>query len=170
MVLFLCMVYQSFGQNRIKNQVEITTYIGDVRSIQINQSQFNVNLSIDNLSELMNGQSLKKVNHIKVTSTSEYQIEVVASSELQGRQTVIPVNTVSIVPSLGNGIGNYEGNTIYLSPVSLSTNGQSIIRSTRGAITKSFDVSYRISSWLKYIEDHPSDTYSTTITYSIVAN
>ena len=157
-----------FGQVKQNDEVEISTYIGDVRSIKINQSQFNVNFSIDNVAQLMNGQSLKQLNHIQVTSTSEYQIEVVASSELQGKNTTIPVNTVSIIPSLGK--SNSYGKTIYLSPVSLSTNEQSIIQSFSGDVLRTFDVSYRISSWAKYVNDNPSDTYRTTITYSIVAN
>ncbi|MBW2961834.1 hypothetical protein [Mesonia aestuariivivens] len=163
--------YTSVGQSILKNEVQFSAHLGEVRSIQINQSQFNINLSINTLSALMNGLAIKKENHIEVTSTSEYQIQVVASSELEGEQTFIPVNTVSVIPSLGSSsVFNYQEKEIYFSPVSLSTHVQNIITSGQGEISRFFDVSYQLSSWLAYIKDHPSGSYRTTITYSIVAN
>lgn len=163
--------FSSEGQNILKNEVQLSARLGEVRSIQINQSQFNVNLSIHTLEALMDGLAVKKENHIEVTSTSEYQIQVVASSELEGEHTIIPVNTLSIIPSLGSSSGlNYQEKEIYFSPVALSTHEQNIITSGQGEISQFFDVSYQLSSWLAYIKDHPSGRYSTTITYSIVAN
>ncbi|HET8810260.1 MAG TPA: hypothetical protein VFM65_08355 [Flavobacteriaceae bacterium] len=148
--------------------VQFNVVLANVQSISVNQNQTNVSIVLDETSEFMNGKTASKNDHLQITSTSDYEIKVSASSQLQGSSVSIPVNTVGISASLGN-VGGVPASPIVFSDIDLSTNQQTIVQAGQGDAQRSFNIEYAVSGGPDYL-NKPMGTYTTTITYSILPN
>ena len=156
---------KSFGQFFASTDVYVS--VSEVKSIVINQTQLNIELSFDNAEQMIMGQTITQPNHIEITSSTDYEIKIFASTDLENNQATIPADNVSITPQPGD-IG-YTDTSINYIPVPLSQQEQAIITSVQGGTRRSFDIIYTVGSLENYI-NYPSGVYSTTITYSIVGN
>lgn len=148
--------------------VQFKVVLANVQSISVNQNQTNVSIVLDETSEFMYGKTTAKNDHLQITSTSDYEIKVSASSQLQGSSVSIPVNTVGISASLGN-VGGVPASPIVFSDIDLSTNQQTIVQADQGDAQRSFNIEYAVSGGPDYL-NKPMGAYTTTITYSILPN
>lgn len=161
----LLMGSKSFGQFFVSTEVYVS--VSEVKSIVVNQTQLNIELSFDNPEQMMMGQTITQPNHIEITSSTDYEIKIFASTDLESGQATIPADNVSITPQPGD-MGYTDASINYI-PVPLSQQEQSIITSVQGDTRRSFDITYTVGSLENYM-NYPSGVYSTTITYSIVGN
>lgn len=148
--------------------VQFNLVLTDVQSITLNQNQKNVTIVLNNTQDFTNGKTLAQPDHLKISSTSDYEIKVGASSQLKGGSVNIPVGTIGISPSLGSR-GGPNNTSLIFSDVYLSTNQQTLVHSEDGDILRSFDIDYKVTGGSDYY-NKPVGTYSTTITYSILPN
>lgn len=146
---------------------ELIVNLSEVKSITINESTFDIEILIENEEELMQGKQFTQANHIEIVSTSDYEIKVYATSDLQGSTYTIPISTVRVIPQPGQ--GSYVGQGITFTEVTLATFEQSIIKSISGDRNRSFDIIYEVSG-LGELPDIPAEVFNTTILYSIVSN
>jgi hypothetical protein len=146
---------------------ELIVNLSEVKSITINESTFDIEILIENEEEMMQGKQFTQANHIEIVSTSDYEIKVYATSDLQGPTYTIPISTVRVIPQPGQ--GSYIGQGITFTEVTLATFEQSIIKSINGDGNRSFDIIYEVSG-LGELPDIPAEVFNTTILYSIVSN
>ena len=166
-ILLLILLCSQYGYAQQSADVNFSVRLGDFQSIVVNSSQKNVGVEINSVNEATNGKSLDKQNHIKVTSTSNYEIKVSTSSNLQGGNSELPSNLIKVTPSSGS--FTTPNNNLNYSPVSLSSTEQTIISSGSGDIERSFNMNYFVSG-AENLLNSPKGNYSTTISYSIVPN
>lgn len=157
----------SVSNAQLVDITDLTINIAEVKSIKINQSQFYVQLSFDNIEEVLHGKTIEQSNHLEITSTSDYEVKIFAATDLQGSNASIPSDIVKVFATPGD-FGFIDHEIVY-TEIQLTQQEQSIIQSQNGDVQRSFNIAYQVDSLEQYL-DYPSDTYSTTITYSIVAN
>jgi hypothetical protein len=142
----------------------LNVVLSDVRSIKVNPAQTSVQLSFNNATDYQNGVNSSQVAHLEVTSTGGYQVTVKASGpSLQNGTNVIPVNTITLTPTLSAG---YTDAGLAFQTITLSATQQEMITTPNGSPKMVFDVKYTASGGQPYI-DKPAGTYVTTITFSI---
>jgi hypothetical protein len=138
--------------------------LADVRSIKVNPAQATVQLNFATPTDYQNGVTLSEVAHLEVTSTGAYQVTVKSSGPtLDNGTNTIPVNTISMVPSLNAGSTDAG---ISFQTITLSPTAQQMITTPNGSPRVIFDVRYTASGGQPYI-DKPAGTYVTTVTFSI---
>lgn len=164
--LFVVLAGQAFSQEK-EASVNLQINLADFQSISVNQGQKQVDVDFETVADFISGKTALQANHIEVSSTSQYEIKVSASSELEGETANIPVNTVSLTPSFGD-VGAAVSGIEFLD-VALSTGAQTLIDSEGGDARRSFNVDYRIAGGQEYM-NKPEGSYKTTITYSILPN
>lgn len=161
---------QSIGS--AQTQVNIT--IAQVQSIQI--SQPTVSISMAKPSHFLFGNdSGQQPNHIKVSSSTAYEVTVKTNSEYfshNGNNTSLPVNTIAVKTSIGS-LANSNATPpagLQVAPeVILSTSPTTIIKSPAGEWGRGFHVNYLIPETKSpnYL-NREAGTYSTTIMYSLI--
>ena len=116
-----------------------------------------------------------QANHVRVSATGDYQVNVSATGELMFGTNSIPVSTVTVTPTLGSylGAGTSTAPTMTLTAQPLATvtalpAGSTIISSTAGESLRGFDVVYAIpdTQAAQYL-NKPEGTYTTTVTYTL---
>lgn len=155
-----------FSQEKEAN-VQLQIHLADFQSISLNESQKQVDVNFETVEDFIGGKTAGQANHLEISSTSQYEIKVSASSELEGETASIPVNTVSLIPSFGD-VGA-AGSEIEFRDVALSTGAQTLVDSGSGDSRRSFNIDYKISGGQEYM-NKPEGSYKTTITYSILPN
>ena len=139
--------------------------IPELRSIKVNSLQKDVVLTFATADDFKNGVSSKQTKHLEVTSTGKFQVKVAASSNLRNALNEINVNTISLTPELNSGVDPNTNNTYNL--VNLKVNApQVLISSNLGTVQSFFDVSYKASGGVEYI-DKAKGTYQTVVTYEL---
>lgn len=161
---------QSIGS--AQTQVNIT--IAQVQSIQI--AQPTVNISMAKPSHfLLGNDSGQQPNHIKVSSSTAYEVTVKTSSEyfsLNGNDTSLPVNTIAVKTTIGD-LANSNAlppTGLQVAPqIMLSASPTTIIRSPAGEWGRGFHVNYAIPETKSpsYL-NRETGTYSTTIMYTLI--
>lgn len=168
--IFLCVVFLLSGSVQMMAQeiadAQLNVMLADVQSIRIDQDQHNVSIVLDNVAEISNGKVVQQADHLQITSSSEYEIKVSASSQLQGSNAFIPISTVQLSPSLGS-TGGIPAAPLIFSDVNLSTNQQTLVQSENGEMLRSFNIAYKVFGGTDYL-NKPAGTYTTTIIYSIL--
>lgn len=157
------------GFSQQKAEVQFSVHLGDFQSIVVNSSQNQVGVHLDSKEDVLNGKGVQQNDHIKVTSTSQYEINVSSSSELMGVQNELPAGMIQITPSSGSTMVNVAPHQIDYSKVSLSKQQQTIINSSKGDIERSFNMNYFVKGGVDILEKAKGN-YKTTISYSIVPN
>jgi hypothetical protein len=155
------------GYGQVVAGTNLKVQLQSIQSIRINEAQSDVAISLATASEYMNGKSSNQADHIEIMSNSNYEIKVSAATNLIGDTASIDINTVTITPSLGSVGGATDGN-IQLNPVALSLNDNTIVQSFQGDAQRSFNIKYQLSGGDEYL-DKPAGTYSTLVTYTILA-
>lgn len=147
--------------------VQFNLVLTDVQSITLNQNQKNVTIVLNDAADFASGKTLVQPDHIKISSTSDYEIKVMASTDLKGISANIPVGTIGVFPSLGSR-GGPSSTPLFFSDIYLSTDQQTLVQSDDGDVLRSFDIDYNVSGEQLY--NKPAGTYTTTIIYSILPN
>lgn len=163
-VFLLCGSFQLMAQQTA--DVQFNVMLADVQSICVEENQHHVSIVLDNVAEFSQGKVVQQADHLRITSSSEYEIKVSASSQLQGNNAVIPISTVQLSPSLGS-VGGTPAIPMIFSDVNLSTNQQTLVQADNGDMLRSFNIAYKVSGGSDYL-NKPAGTYTTTITYSIL--
>ncbi len=121
--------------------VIVNIILHPIQTITINSSQKSVNLQYLNREDYDKGVSATLNDHLSVTSTGAFQVNVVAGSEnflLNGNQSALPVSDIMINAS---NVGD-NGNAYTFNNVVLSTVAESLIISERGGIDLKYNVTY----------------------------
>ncbi|MBW2961836.1 hypothetical protein [Mesonia aestuariivivens] len=168
MILFGLLVTAT-GFSQQKAEVQFSVHLGDFQSIVINSSQNQVGVHLDSKEDVLSGKGVQQNDHIKITSTSQYQVNVSSSSELMGVQDEIPAGMIQITPSTGTTMVNSTNHQIDYSKISLSTQQQTIINSSKGDIERSFNMNYFVKGGVDLLKKAKGN-YKTTISYSIIPN
>ena len=140
-------------------------------SVQVNVSNLmelivqdpSVTLTVNTTANYQQGVTTTKPNHVKVSSTVPYNVTVKASSSVLSSSggVQIPVGVITI-----EGMTGQTGVT----PIVLSASPQAIITSANPAIDRLLNLQYRIpSTQTSNLLNKTAGSYSTTITYTIVA-
>ncbi|WP_162984972.1 hypothetical protein [Mesonia aquimarina] len=165
-ILFsLFAVATSFCQQ--KADVQFSVHLADFQSIVVNSSQRQLGVELNSKKDVLEGKAIQQQDHIQVTSTSQYEINVSSSTQLIGSQGELPVGIIQIAPS-SNSINSFSKQINY-SKVALSTQQQTIIDSSGGDIDRSFNMDYFIKGGEELLKKAKGN-YKTTISYSIVPN
>lgn len=143
-------------------EVKLSVHLADFQSITVNPSQEEVSLHVLSPEDFYNGTSLDQKNHLEITSTTEYEIKVATSSDLQGENASLSAGNIRLNPALSAG-GN-PAHAMALNEVVLSTGLQTLIHSGKGEIGRSFDMNYTIQGG-EELMNKPEGVYSTTISY-----
>ncbi|MFH6937718.1 hypothetical protein [Flavobacterium sp. FlaQc-30] len=171
--LLLCPI-AAMAQNIGSAQTQVNVTIAQVQSIQI--SQPTVNISMAKPSHfLLGNDSGQQTNHIKVSSSTAYEVTVKASTEYfshNGNSTSLPVNTVAVktvTGSLTNSTAQPPAGLQVVPQIMLSALPATIIKSPSGEWGRGFHVNYAIPETKSpsYL-NRESGTYSTTVMYSLI--
>ena len=151
--------------------VTVNIIFHPIQTITINSSQKNVNLQYLNIEDYEQGVSATLDDHLSVTSTGGFQVNVASSQDnftQSGSTKSIPVSDVMIRAT--NGSDNDLAQTF--ENVLLSTNAESLIRSESGGMDLRYNVTYDNTAGGsdKYINMTSGDTeavFSSDVTYTI---
>lgn len=143
----------------------------EVQTIEIDGSDKTVNLDYKTKEDYMMGVSLNKENHLKVYSTGGFDIRVRTSSpELLSATNSQSIGAGDIVVTATKGSANGM-DTFSTSPVHLSGTDAAFISSTKGANSKTFDITYAAAGENKYLnlytKNQKPTVYNTQVVYSI---
>ena len=161
-ILFSLLVFTS-GFAQQKAEVQFSVHLGDFQSIEVNSSQRQLGVELNSKKDVLEGKSIQQQDHIKVTSTSQYEISVSSISQLVGTQDELPADIIQVMPS-GNSTGS-PSSQINFSNVALSTQQKTIIDSSSGDIDRSFHMEYFVQGGEELLQK-AAGNYKTTISYS----
>lgn len=166
-IFFLLLSFSTCGiKAQETSSAKLSVQISNIQSIQINDQQQNVEISINNLDDFLNGKSNNKQDHIEVMSNGKYEIRVVANGHLIKGDSKIEIDQIKLTPNFGT--KGRSTNDINFFPVDLSLENNTIISSSKGDVKRSFNINYYLKSSNQLINSEPG-IYNTTITYTIIA-
>lgn len=143
---------------------------------EITVGQLSVTIDMNDPQHFINGNnSGSQSNHVQVSATGDYQVNVSAAADLVFGSESIPVNTVTVTPSLGDylGAGTSTAPTMTLASTPLATvtddtDGTTIITSGAGESLRGFHVVYAIpAAQASQYLNRPEGIYTTTVTYTL---
>lgn len=152
----------------------LNVHVANAYEITIGQAQVDINMTSP--SQFQTGtDSGSQVSHLQISATGQYQVSVQATSELVNTTDSglsIPVNTVTVTPTLGALLGPGSGAPTTLDlvadqPIEFGSEN-TIITSDTGESLRAYDVLYAIpaASAPQYLNQAPG-TYSTTVVYTL---
>jgi hypothetical protein len=161
---------QSIGS--AQTQVNIT--IAQVQSIQVSQPTVTINMTQPSHFILGNA-SGQQSNHVRVSSSTAYQVTVKASTQYfsrNGNSTTLSVNTIAVKTAIGNLTNSTTAPPagIQVAPqIMLSALPITIITSPSGEWGRGFHVNYVIPETKSpsYL-NREAGTYSTTVMYTLI--
>lgn len=159
---YVCL-FSAYGQNSAGTNLAVE--LQSIQSITVNEAQSNVAISLSTASEYLNGKTSQQADHIKIMSSSNYEIKVSAATNLIGESSSIDIGTVTLVPSQGS-VGG-ENNNLNMNPIALSLADTTLVQASQGDAERTFNVDYKVSGGADYL-NKPAGTYSTLITYTIL--
>ncbi len=172
-LLLLCPI-TAIAQSIGSAQTQVNVTIAQVQSIQISQPTVNISMA-QPYHFLLGNSSGQQSNHIKVSSSTAYEVTVKASTEYfshNGNSTTLPVNTIAvktITGTLTNSNAAPPTGLQVASQIMLSTLPTTIIKSPAGEWGRGFHVNYVIPETKSpsYL-NREAGTYSTTIMYTLI--
>ncbi len=156
-------------------QSQVNIIISQVHTIQVTQPTVSIDMS--EISHYTSGNSSgMQADHVKVVSSSAYQVTVKASTQyfsLNGGATTLPVNTVAINTTTGSdltGTNTSPPAGLVVTPqVPLSASAVTIVNSPEGEWGRGYNVNYSIpQSMTPNYMNRENGTYTTTVTYTLV--
>lgn len=156
------------------DNVTLNVRLKPIQTLVVNPMQKTVNLDYTSEADYENGVSSLQVDHLEVFSTGGFQVKVKSSGdELTNSQAGvngnIAANTIQIIPTAAT---NAIPGAAYES-ISLSSNEQTIVSTVKGAVAKKVNVEYKGANANAYIDYYVADqnptVYTTTLTYTIIA-
>jgi hypothetical protein len=145
---------------------------------QISISQPSVDIYVNQLQLFGTGvSSALQINHIKIGSTTSYQVSVRSLSSFfsrNGRNTSIPVHAIQLQTNIGDDLtGNNipaSANTFIFSNVPLSIYNSLLITNADPEAGRGYDVIYKIpANNMAHFINQREGTYTTTLIYTLTA-
>jgi hypothetical protein len=166
-LILLTSSYVSSGQT--SGQTTLQIILNPVLSILVNQPTTTITFATAN--DYTNGKSTDQTGHLTITNigAQTYSVKVAAAAATlagTGSNThTIPVGDVTLTVD-GGATSVGTGSTT--NAVTLSTTATALITSGPASLAKSLGVTYAVSAAnAGTLIGLPSDTYSTTVTYTI---
>jgi hypothetical protein len=144
----------------------LNVVLDDIQSITVNSAQEIVTLTFDDVADYTNGVFSDQADHLAVVSTVDFDVTVVASSDLDSGTATIPVNTITLLASGGN---NAPATATYAPVVMSTATAGTLIDAADADLDAEFNVNYDASGGADYL-NKPTGTYTTTITYTLIPN
>ena len=168
----LIYVENTYGQSKSAN-VTVNIILHPIQTIAVNTSQQDVSLQYINIQDYEEGVSTTLDDHLLVTSTGGFQVNVASTQEnfiQSGSDKTIPVSDVLIRATKGS-----DNNlTPVFDNVFLSTNPESLIRSETGGMDLKYNVTYDNTAGgsEKYVNMTSGDSeavFFSEVTYTITS-
>ncbi|MBB5636572.1 hypothetical protein HDE68_002473 [Pedobacter cryoconitis] len=153
----------SFPATPISKTMNSTAQVNVSNMMELVVPDPNVTLTVSTTANYQQGVTTTKPGHIKVSSTVPYNVTVKASSNFLSSAggAQIPVGVITI-----EGMTGQTG----IQPIVLSSAPQVIISSANPVIDRLLNLQYRIpATQTSNLLNKTAGSYSTTVTYSIVA-
>ena len=147
------------------NEVVVNIILQQVLSIKVQPSADAVNLEYNSKEDYLKGVSETKTGQLEVFSTGGFVVSVDDVAPFLSDTDQIEANTVNVTPALTSG-STTTG--VDLKTVALGDKA-AIIESSQGIKTTYFDITYAAAGEDAYT-NKPLETYTTNVTYSIMAN
>src|SRR5690554_882225 len=129
----------------------------------------NINLEYRSIEDFSSGVETTMQDHLSVFSTGGFVVYVKAASDLINGSEIIEAEKIKITASKGS----ISTLSPIFTPVNLKTSPQALIKSSDGAPTDRFSVTYKALGNNANVNKHKggsSAVFQTTIIYSIEAN
>ncbi|WEK71710.1 MAG: hypothetical protein P0Y62_09095 [Candidatus Chryseobacterium colombiense] len=157
--------------NAQTNQVTLNVKLKPIQTLVVNPAQKAVDLIYTTAADYSGGVSSTQADHLTVYSTGGFEVKVKGgdANMVNGAKNIAS-NTITITAS--NGANNSITGATY-TPVSLSNNDQVIATSATGGVNKNINVTYAGAGADTYVNNYIAGqtptTYTTTLTYTILA-
>lgn len=162
-LLFLIVTSASYSQ--IGSDVtNVNIILSEVRQIEVIDAS--VDIVVNTANHYINGNTSNKPNHIKITSTTDYQVTAKVSGDFTNGAETIPFNKVSILASAGLGANS---TAIFSSTTPLNTTPFQIISTDGGDIERYVNVLYTLEGG-EHLLNIPVGTYTALVTYELIPN
>lgn len=153
------------------NTVTLNVKLKPIQTLLVNPAQKIVDLIYTTAADYSGGVSSTQADHLTVYSTGGFEVKVKgANANIVNGSKNIAANTITITAS--NGANNSVTGATY-TPVSLSDNDQVIATSSTGGVNKNINVTYAGAGADTYVNNYIAGqtptTYTTTLTYTILA-
>lgn len=133
----------------------VNIILSEVYSIEVMDNQ--VDLIVDTASKYENGTSALKPNHIKITSTVDYQLDLQLSSNYTNGVDNIPANKVKV--KLLEGMTN-------LNEIPTNISQTNILPISNAVVARYLNAEYTLEGGSHLLLD--PDTYSAQLTYILI--
>ncbi len=158
--------YQAFdaGTNpvaaTVSNNTSLQVEVADIGELQVNTQD--ITLAFTNVNDYAQGVSVNLSNALTISKTTAFDVTIkTAGTHLTKGSDLIPVQAVSVESATGDP---------YVNTVQLSPTAQNIISSHAPVIDKQVDLRYTITAAnVSHLMNKAAGTYSTTLTFSLVA-
>lgn len=153
------------------DNVTLNVKLKPIQTLVVNPAQKEVNLLYTTAADYSGGVSSTQADHLTVYSTGGFEVKVKSGdANIVSGSKNIAANTITITAS--NGSNNSITGATY-TPVSLSNNDQVIATSATGGVNKNINVTYAGAGADTYVNNYIAGqtptTYTTTLTYTILA-
>ncbi|WP_417350523.1 hypothetical protein [Flavobacterium alkalisoli] len=161
-----------FAQTEDTAETTLNVNLGS--SFEITVADASVDIDMNTPEHFQSGNtSGQKTDHVQVSATGEYEVKVIASTDLTSGAETIPVSTITVTPTLGSYLGAGDEGSVSptLTAQSLSTSTENtIISCDTGESLRGYNIEYSVpaASAAEYL-NHTTGTYTTTVTYSLYA-
>lgn len=142
----------------------LNVVLADIQSITVDAGQTTVALTLDNATKYASGTDVDQADHLAVVSTSDFDIQAVASQDLTmtGEANTIPASEVTLTATAGT---NTPDGT--MAAVALSTSAVNLVTGASADLDAFYNVNYAVSGGSEFL-NQPVGTYTTTITYTLI--
>ena len=171
-ILFAAVLFSAVtlvnAQTSNEGTAELTINLKAVQSITVNG---NVVIDYDSAEDYANGVTSSVMqDHLSVVSAGGFTIRVSAPDLTNDGSDIIKASSIKVV---AKGSKKTDGVVANDAGVSLNNDPVALISSTNGGVGKTFNVTYTGDSENAYINNYNaegSQTYTTTVTYTIAAS
>lgn len=154
-LLFLLLV-SSIGYSQVGSGVTtVNIILSEVYSIEVMDNH--VDLIVDTATKYENGTSTLKPNHIKITSTVDYQLDLQLSGNYTNGVNNIPANKVKV--KLLEGITS-------LNEIPTSISQANILATSNAAVARYLNAQYTLEGGSHLLL--PAGTYTAVLTYILI--
>lgn len=141
----------------------LSVTINTTTQITLDPSFGTTTLEFDSESAYKNGVNTTQNNALNLFSTQDYHVTVTAAHDLTYSSYSIPIANIILVPTAVGGSG------ITTNTKTLSTSTQTIINGNTGTLSQYFNLKYYTDVANTAFLSNPPGTYTTTVTFTIIA-
>lgn len=172
-ILPLVVLFGSISGVFAQEQVTLNVKLNPIQTLVVNNAQTNVDLEYKTVEDYAQGVSSLQKDHLKVFSTGGYAVSVKSDQDEITRQNgaeTISASSIQVIASKGE-TNPADAN---FGSIALSTSpADNLISSAIGGVDMNFNIEYKglgANGFVnKYYNDENPTVYTTTVTYSIIA-